>query len=283
MGSLVRCEIRKAFCNRWFFIALAAGCMLAAISAISNALVDYEANLVGIEYLDSKWLDFSSSSCFKYWIVIDFIQPTTGLFFLLLPLLAVLPYAWSYLEERKSGYVGSVVVHTARIKYFFAKYIAVFLSGALAVAIPIVLNFLICACFMPARMPDVFAVIYFGIFEENLWSEVFYTNPFLYVALFTLLNFAFSGLWAVTVFALSGLLRNRVALTILPYLAWVFVDFVSDTVLQDVVDVELTPFGFLRGIGADHPADGGVIAVILAIMLIVSVIGTYVNSRRDIL
>jgi len=279
--SMVRCEIRKAFYNRWFIVSLAIGCMLTVVSAAGNIVVEFHANELGIEHLNSKFLDFSSSSCFKYWLVVDFIQPTTSLFFQLLPLLAALPFSWSYLEESKVNYVASMITRTTRVRYCLSKYFVVFLTGALVITIPIVLNFLICACFMPMRMPDVFAVIYFGVYEKSLWSEIFYTNPLFYVALFSFLNFIFSGVWAAFVFALSGLIKNKAALIILPYLSLVYIDFISKRVLADCIRIELTPFGFLRGVGAGFAANGYVVTIIIVGVLLMSIVGTFLISRKD--
>jgi len=283
MAEMIRCEIKKAFLNRWFLVALIIGCTLVAISASRNYQVGFRSSDMMLQYMETKWLDASSISSYKYWVVVDFIQPLTGLFFQLLPLLAVIPFSWSYLEERRSGYVGSIITRTSRTHYFIAKYSAVFLSGALVITIPILLNFLICACLMPMRTPDVFAVIYFGIWEESLWSEVFYTRPMLYVALFTLLNFSFSGIWAASVFSLSALIKNRVALVVLPYLALVYIEFISKAYFFDLIQIELTPSGFLRGGGAGFPGNGYYIAVLSIVLLILSIAGTIACHRRDAL
>ena len=283
MINIIRYEMRKAFNNKWLLISLVIGCALATTSAVFSIMAKQQAGDLGMRYLDTKWFDFSHISCFKLWLVVDFAQPTTSLFFQLLPILAILPFSWSYLEERKTGYVGSLVTRADRKHYFLSKYIVVFFSGALVITMPIILNFLICACFMPARMPDVFSVIYFGIYEYALWSEFFYTNPLLYVALFTSLNFIFSGLWAAFVFALSGLIKNRVALMIIPYLSLIYIDFVSKRVFMDYVKIELTPFGFLRGTGTGFPSNGYVVVAILVGLFLISAIGTFLISRKDVL
>ena len=283
MDSLARCELRKSLCNKWFSVALTVGCVLAVISVMRNIVLEYYWAEIGITFWDTKWMDFSSSSCFNYWLVVDGIQAATSLFFLLLPLLAALPYAWSYLEESKTGFIALIITRTTKMRYLLSKYLAVFLSGALTITIPIILNFLICACFVPARIPDVFADIHIGIFDVGLWSEVFYTNPLLYVVLYTLLNFTASGLWAASVFALSALTKTRVSLILAPWLALIFIDFVAKAVFWRVVRADLTPIGFLRGIGVGFPPNGTVVAVFLLFLLIISAAGVFTINRRDVL
>jgi len=236
-----------------------------------------------IRYIESKAADLSSTSCYKYWMGNDFIQSTTGLFFMLVPILAVIPYGWSYFSEKKSGYIKNITTRVSREKYFISKYIATFLSGGLVVVIPLVLNFIICACVMAAYTPDVNEVIYFGIYEESLWSEVFYNSPLLYRLLYIMLNFVFSGLWATMVFAVSFFVKNRFALMIGPYLLLIFVKFLSENVLMDILYYEVSPFNFLRGTGVDKFTNGYIVFGVLLILFAFSSVIILKRYRNDIL
>ncbi|MDR0514817.1 MAG: hypothetical protein LBG81_06630 [Coriobacteriaceae bacterium] len=283
MRNMIKTELGKATRNFWFLVALLVGCALALTSAINNVNV-FEETLIGAAYLgEHKWWDMSSSSVFKYWIVTDFIQPATFLFFLLLPLLAVLPYAWSYGVEKKSGYALNVLARTSRKSYLFAKFLAVFISGGLVITIPIVLNFVFLACIMPARLPDIYGIIFFGINERSLFSSFFYTNPLVYCLLFIGLNFFFAGLWAMFTSALSFYLKNRVVVTIAPFLFLLFVKFLHDNVLLGILRTEITPFAFLRGTGTNYSADIAIVSLILLFLLGFTLVLAWQNRKKDIL
>lgn len=76
------------------------------------------------------------------------------LFFLILPLLAALPFADSYFHDLRGGYLYNVCLRTDKKHYFAAKYLAVFLSGGTAVTLPLLANFLLCSMFLPSMKPE---------------------------------------------------------------------------------------------------------------------------------
>lgn len=89
MLRLVRIECSKALKNRWFHIALAIACALALISAIGNIAFYQEYGIT--QLYEHKYVSPSPDSCYRYWISLDFLQPTSTLLYQLLPLLAVIP------------------------------------------------------------------------------------------------------------------------------------------------------------------------------------------------
>lgn len=282
MKKLLKIEIKKAIKNKWFFIALAIGCTITTISAVNNIILDIEFGEIGFEYATTKYTPLTSSSSYKYWIVNDFIQPTTDLFFVLLPLLAVLPYSWSYASEAKSGYFQHVLTRTSRYKYFSSKGIAAFLSGALVVSIPIILNFVLCAYMVPSYLPDVSEIIYFGVFTESLWSDIFYNQPFMYVLLYTGLIFLFSGLWATATSFLALFFKNRIGLMVVPYLFLFFLKYLNENTLNEIIQTSISPLNYLRAVNSFFP-DGYLILAELLILLGFIIISLGLIKKRDIL
>lgn len=284
MLNIYTTEIRKSLSSKWFFIALGIGCTLAIVSFAANAIQDYDSMTIGLKYIDQAYMMLSPLSCFKYWIVTDYLQPATDFFFVLLPLLATLPNAWSFLSERKNGAIKNSVTRTSRKSYYAAKYLATFISGGAVVVAPIILNLVLCACLMPAYMPDIYAVIYVGIYAESLWSEIYYNAPVLYCLMFVCMNFTFAGLWASFVMSLSFFIRNRIALMVGPFLFLVFLKFFEEK-LNGVVTVHpgLTPFTYLRGTGTAFFSNGYVILAEFALLIAIVVVVTLANYRKDIL
>ncbi len=283
MINLIRIELRKAFKNKWFCIAVGIGCALALASAIGGALTEFKAQSAGLRSIDVTYMALAPLSLYKFWIVTDYLQPATDLYFLLLPLLAVLPYSWSLASELKSGSAKNTLTRTTRLRYFGAKYLAAFLAGASAAAIPIILNFIVCACIMPAYMPDIYDAVFIGIGDQHLWSEIYYSVPLLYCLLFTILNFIFGGLWATAIMSLSFLVKNRVALLIGPYLALVFFKFFEERVFTLNNHYGLTPFTYLRGTGSAFFANGSVILFEFAALFLIAVVLIAINRQRDML
>lgn len=283
MQSLVSMEVKKAFRGKAFFIALAIGCVLALGTTALNCFITFPASVDAAGSYQTKWFDQSLLSCFRYWVVTDYNHPTTYLFFMLLPLLAMLPYSWSLARERVTGYCIHVLSRAERKDYLVAKGAACFLSGAAATTIPVAVSLVIVACVAPARVPDVTAMIYFGVFEPCLWSEAFYQVPVLYCFLYLLLIFSFSGLWALAVSSIGAFIGSRIVILVGPYLFLLGVKFFCEDVLLGIVRTELTPFGFLRPSGNLYTPNGWVILGVLAACLALAVIVLRIARRRDVL
>lgn len=282
MRKLLKLEMGKAIKNKWFFVALFIGGALATISAVNNIVQYLEFGEVTLEYAHLKYLGITSSSAYKFWIVNDFLQPTTDLFFILLPLLAVIPYGWSYASEKKSGYFQQMLSRVSRLKYFSSKALATFLSGAFVVAIPVVLNFIMCASMIPLFTPDVSEVIWFGIFPDALWSSVFYNHPFVYTLLFTGLIFVFAGLWAAATSFFALLINNRLALMVIPYLLLFFLKYLNEGVLIGITRVALSPLSYLRAVSL-FSSSGYLILAQLLVLFAFVVFALRMNMKRDVL
>ena len=276
-------EINKAFRGQWFAAAFALSVILATGSAIGAVSFAYEDMSLFLRYRADEYANFSGFSCFKWWLGVDRSQALSGVFYFLLPLLASLPYSWSVSVERRSGYSNTVFSRTERGKYYVAKCVATFASGGAVAAVPLLLNFVICACMLPALTPDIVDVVYTGVFEEAMLSELFYTIPLLYVALLASATFLFSGLWAVAVSALSLFVRNRIVYTVAPFLSLVLLEYLNITILAGAVGTSLTPFEFLRGSGGAFAADGRVLLVACAFLFAFSAASFLVAFRRDAL
>lgn len=279
----LKAELRRALSGKWFFIALAAVCAISVASAVGALSVAFENEYRGLEYREQKYFRLSVLSCFRQWIVIDAGQPATGLFFFLLPLLVVLPYAWSLSFDVKTGYVNNLITRTSRANYCVSKFLSVFLSAGIVAVVPVLLNLLICACALPAYVPDVFDVVYFGVYENSLWSEAFYSAPLLYAALFSGLIFVFSGLWAVSVSALSLFVKNRLVFTVAPFLFLLLVEYLNLMVFPGAISAALTPFEYLRGAGSPFITNGWVVLLELAFLLAFSTVVFFRFSKRDAL
>lgn len=283
MSTLLRMEFKKALQNQWFVIAVGVGLALALASAFGDIAWNREYGVTRV--YSYKYLSPSPGSPFKWWISLDFAQPTSTLLFQLLPLLVCVPYAWSFRSELQSGYVGQVLTRQPRPRYLVAKGAAVFVSASLVAMIPLAANFLVLACFLPAYVPDVLDVIYLGIYPYDLWSWFFYNVPLVYVLLYTLLAGALCGLWASVVYGLSFLVDNRVTLLVAPYLGLFGLQFVSDRIwlVLGISGLQLGLSANMRAGAESYFQSGWVILAEALIMLFVSVFLAWHQRRRDLL
>ena len=104
-------------------------------------------------------------SCFNMWLPMRGGTDAASLFFTLLPLLALMGYAWSLAADVHSGYIAQLATRAPRPHLYGARYGAVFTSAGLLAVVPLVVNFVVLACFLPAYIPSVVDRMYIGRLE----------------------------------------------------------------------------------------------------------------------
>lgn len=128
---VLRFEIGRAFKNIWFISSAAAGTVIGIADCVLFLKIHVNSN--------EEW------SLSQIWLGTDYQFAFNSIFFALLPLIACLPYASTCYSDIKSGYERTVCVKTLRINYVIAKAVAVSLSGAAAVAIPLLIDLFVAA------------------------------------------------------------------------------------------------------------------------------------------
>lgn len=284
MGPLLKVELKKAFTNKMFFICLVVGIVIAMVSVAQN-LPSYwaaeEQNLMVAEQGFETNPMHPMFTPYTNWIGNDYQFPMTSLFYMLLPLLAGLAYGWSYCTERKSDYAAQMVSRSRKkSQYFLAKYIATFLAGGAAVAIPLVLNFIVICCFIPAYTPDNFYWLYYSM-DAHFLRGLFFNTPLLFVCCIILLDFIFAGLFAAACVALAFFVKNKFAVILLPFLGVLAVQYLQDNVLGTITDfIAISPMDFLRGYAMN--AVLGLPILIWLILLLVFTLGvTWIKGAKD--
>lgn len=280
MMPIIKVELSKALRNPWFAISMGIGCLLAILSAWQYVpIYEFTPNPDKFYYPDSQ-------GCFQAWMSLS-ATSTPMLFYQLLPLLVVTPYACSLASEFKDGYVAQVYTRASRGTYLAAKYIAVCISAGLVAVAPQLLNLLFLACVHPAYLPDVNTAMYYGaVFWDSVGSWLYYNVPLLYVALYCAIDFALCGLWACFVLSLSLLVQNRVLLLTLPYLGLLALAFVNERIffaLGGIKGVELNLFENLHGYLSAYTQDDWIILAECLVLAVLSIGIIVLFRKRDVL
>lgn len=220
MKSLIKIELKRAFINPFFLIALCIGCGISisqfASLTLKNPLVGDYTDIVGLE----------PPSLFNKMIGLEDSSIQTAVFYYMLPIIAALPFADSLFKDIKSGYIKNVFIRTKKVNYYTAKYIAVFLSAAVSVATPLLLNLFLTSAFVPATIPEPNSGL-FMLRGNSMWGELFFTSPCAYVLLYILLDAIFGGLWACVAIGMSYIVSNRFVALISPFIICIFTHAVA--------------------------------------------------------
>lgn len=218
-SRLVGSELRKALGpNPAFWASLGVGLLLTMVSAVRSSVVFSNTLEQALRYWNQSDALYSATSCFSFWMPIDSSEWAMGVFVILWPLLAALPYAWSWSMEKKRGVLAQQASRASRLCCLGAKAMATFASSALAVGVPLVVNLVACACIAPASNNWVSDVLYLGVTYDAPLSSLFYNVPLLFCILWTIVVAIVAGLWAAFVLSLTMLTDTFASTLIASYL-----------------------------------------------------------------
>ncbi len=285
LSALVTIEWRKFLRCKPSWVVLAGGIVCAAIAAageVNSYLQDEPARISMMEYVYQQPFALSP---YTRWIPVDRIEFWANLFVFIAPMLIALAYSWSLRSELLSGYAQQMYVASARPRYYLAKAIVTFTAGGLVVAVPLVVDFAILACFLPLYTPSIIDVTAFGIYSQVPLSQLFYQAPWAFVVVRLLIDFVLAGLWATLVLGLSLFVRNRVVLMVAPYLALVALKYGSEQLyaLIHISGPSIALIDLLRSSGDAYNYTLESLAVCAALMAAISVALPLIARRRDVL
>ena len=155
----------------------------------------------------------------------------------------VLPHAMSYLGDIESGAYSLAVVRAGKLRYFLSKLAATFAGNFLIIALPFLINLLLCHLAFSGKpnftfgeygLPNYFSTLMGTNFILPLergqipFLHVFLLSPTLYSLLYTAIISCVSGLLGVFVLCLSFFVRKRAFLFIPVYLLFLFSSVVTE-------------------------------------------------------
>ena len=286
MCSVLKLELKKAFKNKFFWISVVLGCLITLLSFEHMVNMYYE----GMSAISGNSTDIiydphiGINTVFNCWIGGEPFSLGSSIYFFVFPLLIALPYGWSYSEERKCGSRRMMITKTAKKKYYCAKYVAVFLSGGVAMVLPLIFNFWMTLLVVPAILPDVTMNMFYGVFGGSFLAELYYTVPFLYVAIYLFIDFVYCGFLVCICMAVSGIVRQKWGVVLIPFLLLLFVHVITDYIYSDpsVAYKELSPLYFLRGVEVRYSFSGSIILLFAIGLLVISLIGIIKEYRNEI-
>lgn len=221
---LLKTELKKLLHKKSFYFFILFGCILAVLTVVwvyKNMYIPNEKLRLDIlEKIDSVWIqhhEWFETGILQGWIGYELYSPYNTVFFLLFPLLATAPYGYSLHYELNSGYAKQILTKCRRRDYFSSKFMAVFISGGITVAIPLLLGLILAACFFPAVGIDPIS-LHSSITPDNLWVSLFYEKPVLYALAYTGVDFMYGGLFACMTLAISGWCANGFLAVVFPFI-----------------------------------------------------------------
>ncbi len=163
---------------------------------------------------------YCPESVFYRWIGAGTFPMQSYLYYLIIPLLAVLPGGITYYEDLKSGYWQNIYTRTKRWKYLAAKYISVTVAGGIAVVVPLLVDLYATCMRFPALKPE--PIMSIGPGRTAMGFQLFYTHPWIYTILFLMFDFLFAGAIVGISLITSFYTEYRFAVLITPFVCYYF-------------------------------------------------------------
>ena len=214
---LFKMEAKKAIKSTGFKVSI----IVSSIIVILQSLWFYKnVRMVNLDeynyFMNQKgnclWYE---NSIFEGWIGIEGFSMFGTLVFVLMPLIACMPYCLSFYDEWKTKYTEHVLIKRSKKEFLVTKYVVTFASGGIAASYPFLLSLFISALYLPVIKPDIRALS-IGITDRSLGAQLYDKSIFLYLTFFIVLEFIYGGIFAVTSMAASKWIDNRFTIMLLP-------------------------------------------------------------------
>lgn len=271
-------EIKKCAVNRYFLIVVS---ILIVFSFIDVVQVYNEYIVFQKSYQAELNPAVESFSIYNSWLggKNSGIIPT--ILYFLLPIYVALPFSWTYVEEYKSGYIKcAMILVKSRSKYYWGKYISVFMSGMIMILIPIITNLFMLGLFLKPYVPDIMWGLYYAVPEGMPFSKLFYTYPNIYLCVYIFIQSVFAGAWATMSLSISFYVKNKITAILASYICLLFLVYIIEKMLVFKVWVEISPMNFIRGVVINNNSNVFIIFGTIALLIIISSVLTCVEIRR---
>lgn len=143
---------------------------------------------------------------------------------IILPILAVIPFSDSYIEDRNKNRLPVILQYCSRKEYFASKYIATAVSAFLVIFIPLLTNLLLNAiAFEGESFNDITGHISAQRCMYNFNSEymtlmpfkkLFISHPFVYSLIFIAFTSIYAVAGALFSYSLSYFIKNRIMIIV---------------------------------------------------------------------
>lgn len=276
MFKSVRVEVWKATHNVYFYLALAAGVALVLCNVYQTYGEVAELTRINIEAQDMGLpiTNFTGCSLFIWWIANNGMNFGSRYFYLVWPILAAMPFSWSYAQEARSGCMYQYVTRGGRKRFFAAKYIAVFVSGGVAVSIPVLADLLLNATICPDDSL-LFMNMITTIENRSFLSTLFYTHPWAHAIIWCGMEFLWGGAAAVLCFLVGTKLRFSVMAMLTPFVIFYVLSVISINIIRITgTNLMINPL-YLAMAAPSGMNPGWLIFSVMGVCVLISLISGY--------
>lgn len=275
MGKFLKIEFNQIIKNWSFWTAAVIGLLL----SISQYFMTV---LPMVKYLDTyKSAGLSMimpHTVFSKWIGGEAVSVQHFSYFLIIPLLSVMPWSASTYTDKKRGIIKNYFIRAHKYHYYFAKLIANFIVGGGVSVVPLITSLLLTSGTLPSIRPEVSAGT-FAIRSDSMFSELFYTHPYVYIFIYIFIIFVFCGLIASFASSIGIWIDNSFSVVIFPFIIHLFLY----TICSSMNARKFAPFYFLDPFQNANSINLGIILLEGAVLIALSAFSVIWGIRNETL
>lgn len=199
------------------------------------------------------------------------------IFSLIIPIVTVLPFADSFFEDREKHTVEYYLTRCDNNQYYYSKLFVVFLSGAIVMFVPLVINYLLNFIAFPldsymdfTRLSADQTWIYRALLDRLImFKNLMVSNPYVYLLLHIVLFSVAGGLMAVVGFQISFFYKkSRIKLVCAFFIIYHLYSMILDGI--GITEFDFSNYLFAYSSGSTQSIRGAVFtwsALVLAAFL----------------
>lgn len=275
MNKSLKFQLISLLTSRNFNIIMILSIVFALAPTIVNGIIFHNADINTVP------------AAYSFFLGSGYVGIFNKIYFILMPLIVVIPFADSYYAERENHTIYAILSKCSIKHYYYSKFICVFLSGVSVVLVPLLINFSINLLVFPLNS-TVEYLNGFGQIQNQLYKvypeeflpiffyHLFCTNQYLYELVYLIIASMFGGLLATIVFQISFFYSgNKLFLNCLLF---VITNLLSIITAMLPINLNLQSYIFAGYVGSNQSYLGFVI--ILCICLCCAVLPIPVNIKR---
>ena len=268
-------ELKRAMTGIGMVIALCVGLGCVCYKHYSvYERIQHSAELAA-QYNIHIYQEFAKITFYEYWMPCAMEVGTLYMFYFM-GLIAALPFGISYYRDKKSGVMKNICIRSGKKKYLLSKYAATYVSGGLAVVIPLIADLLIAKIWVPI---DFVRITGTRLGARTEWEVFVVDHIYLAAVIIILTWFLFGGALATISLMVTSVADNFFTIQLTPFFV-MLVLFYLPTFLPAKYNIYF-PFFFLTFFSRSNP----VIAVMvsMALTLLTFTIFMKTELKKDIL
>ncbi len=274
MAKAVRNEIYKLYRNRTLWICAVFTFFLMMGELMFSYGTFREFNALAAQYGSEGYPHVLS----RFWIGGNLASVYNKLYYFLLPIIAVLPFAITYYTEIRTGYMKNICTRIRKKDYILAKYIVAFVSGGLGCSVPLLFNLWLAALYTPSY-PQSTVLLISAVDNTSLFSDIFYSRPLAYIFIYIGLAFLYGGAFAVLSMGIVYFCRNKFVFATFPFL----INISAYYLLLNTDKRQYAPVAFLNPLQMVTGLSYRAIIMTFIALLAITFTAIYIQMKKDIL